>query len=299
MRILFTVLAIFLASQSLAAVCSRTLTFADGSVLTATQLNDEFNTMVSCVNSIDQDNIATNANISPSVINAAIAGDGISRNGSTGALAANVDSSTIEISSDIIRLKDGGITNAKIADGTIATAKLASATQEALAPVGSIMAYAASAAPSGWLLCDGSAVNRVTYAALFALIGTTHGQGDGSSTFNLPDYRGRFLRMVTGGSANDPDASSRTAMATGGNTGNNVGSVQDSIFASHNHGGGNHGHTSSGSYGAGGGAAMQGSDGGGIPFSISNVNASGTIISTQGGNETRPINAYVKYIIKY
>jgi microcystin-dependent protein len=56
------------------------------------------------------------------------------------------------------------------------------------------MAYAASTAPTGWLLCDGSAVSRTTYAALFAVISTTWGSGDGSTTFNVPDLRGQFLR---------------------------------------------------------------------------------------------------------
>jgi microcystin-dependent protein len=59
-------------------------------------------------------------------------------------------------------------------------------------PAGGILAYGAAAAPSGFLLCDGSAVSRATYAALFAIIGTTFGAGDGSSTFNLPDMRGKF-----------------------------------------------------------------------------------------------------------
>lgn len=58
-------------------------------------------------------------------------------------------------------------------------------------PSGSMTAYAGSTAPSGWLLCDGSAISRTTYAALFAVIGTSFGSGDGSSTFNVPDLRGR------------------------------------------------------------------------------------------------------------
>lgn len=58
-------------------------------------------------------------------------------------------------------------------------------------PVGSIMDYAGSSAPSGWLLCYGQAISRTTYASLFAAISTTYGVGDGSSTFNLPDLRGR------------------------------------------------------------------------------------------------------------
>ncbi len=61
-------------------------------------------------------------------------------------------------------------------------------------PIGSINAYGGSAAPSGWLLCDGSAVSRTTYTDLFAAIGTTFGTGDGSTTFNLPDMRGIFPR---------------------------------------------------------------------------------------------------------
>jgi len=58
-------------------------------------------------------------------------------------------------------------------------------------PTGSLQAFAGSAAPTGWLLCDGSAVNRVTYAALFAVTSTTYGAGDGSTTFNVPNMAGR------------------------------------------------------------------------------------------------------------
>jgi len=58
-------------------------------------------------------------------------------------------------------------------------------------PVGSILAWPTDTPPSGWLLCDGSAVSRTTYADLFAVIGTTFGAGDGSTTFNLPDLRQR------------------------------------------------------------------------------------------------------------
>lgn len=58
-------------------------------------------------------------------------------------------------------------------------------------PVGATIDYAGGGAPAGWLVCDGSAVSRTAYAALFAAIGTSWGGGDGSSTFNLPDSRGR------------------------------------------------------------------------------------------------------------
>ena len=57
-------------------------------------------------------------------------------------------------------------------------------------PAGSMLMYAGSSAPSGYLICDGSAVSRTTYASLFAILSTTWGTGDGSTTFNLPDMRG-------------------------------------------------------------------------------------------------------------
>ncbi len=60
-----------------------------------------------------------------------------------------------------------------------------------VAPPGVIEQYGAATAPEGWLLCDGSAVSRTLYDALFAVIGTSYGAGDGTSTFNLPDLRGR------------------------------------------------------------------------------------------------------------
>ena len=58
-------------------------------------------------------------------------------------------------------------------------------------PVGSLLPFAGTAAPDGFLLCAGQAVSRATYAALFAIISTAYGAGDGTTTFNLPDLRGR------------------------------------------------------------------------------------------------------------
>ena len=63
-----------------------------------------------------------------------------------------------------------------------------------LTPAGAMMAFGGAFPPTGWLLCDGSAVSRSTYAALFAAIGTTYGGGDGSTTFNVPELRQKFLR---------------------------------------------------------------------------------------------------------
>lgn len=64
---------------------------------------------------------------------------------------------------------------------------------DAQLPSGLILVYSAAAAPTGWLLCDGSNVSRSTYAALFAVIGTTYGAGDGSTTFGLPNLKGRVV----------------------------------------------------------------------------------------------------------
>ena len=70
-------------------------------------------------------------------------------------------------------------------------------------PVGTVISYAAGTLtmPEGWLLCNGQAVDRTTFAELFATIGTTYGGGNGSTTFNVPDYRARFLRGYDGPSA--------------------------------------------------------------------------------------------------
>lgn len=67
---------------------------------------------------------------------------------------------------------------------------------ESGAPVGSLMPYAGTTPPDGWLICDGSEISRTTYARLFSVIGTTYGAGDGNSSFNIPNYSG--ARLVKG-----------------------------------------------------------------------------------------------------
>ena len=81
-----------------------------------------------------------------------------------------------------------------------------------LIPVGGLMPYAGSTSPEGWLLCDGSAINRTTYANLFALIGTTYGSGNGTTTFNVPDMRSRMPIGAGAGTG----LTSRALAATGG-----------------------------------------------------------------------------------
>ena len=96
---------------------------------------------------------------------------------------------------------------------------------DSLIPAGSIMAYAGTTAPAGWMFCNGDSIDRSTYSKLFTAIGTSHGSTSGT-TFNVPDYRGRFLRGVDHAAGRDADRTSRTANASGGNTGDAVGSVQ-------------------------------------------------------------------------
>ena len=86
-----------------------------------------------------------------------------------------------------------------------------------LVPTGALHMWPTNTAPTSWLICDGSAVSRTTYASLFALLGTTFGTGDGSTTFNLPNYTNRMpygtTIGATGGSA-DAIVVSHTHTAT-------------------------------------------------------------------------------------
>ena len=82
----------------------------------------------------------------------------------------------------------------------IATTEFVNAKVSVGTPTGVVQAFAGSTTPQGWLLCDGSAVSRTNYAALYAVIGTTYGSGDGSTTFNLPNLVDKFVEgSVTAG----------------------------------------------------------------------------------------------------
>lgn len=74
----------------------------------------------------------------------------------------------------------------------VATTAFANSAAAAVAPTGEIKMWATSTAPTGFLLCNGAAVSRTIYAALFAVIGTTFGSGDGTTTFTLPDLKNKF-----------------------------------------------------------------------------------------------------------
>ena len=80
-----------------------------------------------------------------------------------------------------------------VATPSASTDAVTKAYADALLPIGMVVDFAGQTPPAGWLLCYGQAVSRTTYAALFSLMGTIYGAGDGSTTFNLPDLRGRVV----------------------------------------------------------------------------------------------------------
>ena len=100
---------------------------------------------------------------------------------------------TNQLSSDASLAANRAVGTNHIQDGAVTAATLDSAAVSVLMPTSTILPYAGSAAPTGYFLCDGSAKSRTTYAGLFAIIGTTYGVGDGSTTFNIPDLRGRVI----------------------------------------------------------------------------------------------------------
>ncbi len=186
------------------------------------------------------------------------------------------------------------------------------ATAATAVPAGTIIAFGGSTVPPGWLLCDGSAVDRTgTYAALFTAIGTAWGAGDGMRTFNVPDLRGRFLRGVDGDAGVDPDRATRTASRDGGRTGDQVGSVQagatampNTVFAAASAGLHTHEITTPGGWAAGpinGGRWRTDLNSPANPWTPPTALPAGahTHAITGGDSETRPVNAAVNYIIRY
>ena len=117
--------------------------------------------------------------------------------------ADTTDDSTLTLGSSKLKVADGGITATQLAndsvitdrilDGAVTAVKLDPAAVSVLMPTGSIMSFAGSSAPTGYLLCDGAAISRSTYSTLFGLLATTYGAGDGSTTYNIPDLRGRVI----------------------------------------------------------------------------------------------------------
>lgn len=126
--------------------------------------------------------------------------------------------------------------NVNVTNGTLSVTNLVlngNPISTLAAPVGSVTAYAGTVAPTDWMECNGASLLRSAYPALFAVISTNHGTAD-VSHFNVPDLRGNFVRGWSHGSGTDPDRATRTA-PTGGNSGDNVGSIQLSASKTHDH----------------------------------------------------------------
>ncbi len=162
-------------------------------------------------------------------------------------------------------------------------------------PTGTMLEFAANRAPTGYLICDGSAVSRTTYTNLFNVIGTIYGAGNGTTTFNVPNCLGIFTRGFDSSGVVDP---SRT-----------FGSTQAGAIQGHNHTAtsavsdpGHHHSTTAWAFGFGSSGAPAGSSlGQGVITSTTSGTGItvGTTIGNTGGSETRPINIAVTKIIKY
>ncbi len=143
-------------------------------------------------------------------------------------------------------------------------------------PIGVVRAYASNTIPGGWLKCNGQEVKRSVYASLFSVIGTTYGAGDGSTTFNLPDLRGEFVRGWDNGRGIDP--------------GRQLGSFQNDEIQSHDHLTWNGNAYSTAFLTNLGGLGLSGS--GTFSGLLTGENSS-------AGPETRPRNVAMNYIIKF
>ena len=164
--------------------------------------------------------------------------------------------------------------------------EISQATQ-ALTLVGEMKMWPCPTIPPGYLKCDGTAYQISEYPALAAaLFDPSTGKyawGSSGTTFNVPYMNGIFPRGVDDGAGIDPDSGSRTAIKSGGNIGDKVGSFQQDEFESHNH--------TISVYNTGGGAVVSQGQG--------SLVASTQTTGNRGGSETRPKNAYVYFIIKY
>ena len=157
-----------------------------------------------------------------------------------------------------------------------------------LVPAGAVMAFAMNSAPTGWIECSGNAVSRTTYADLFAAIGTTFGAGDSSTTFNLPNLRGEFIRGWDNGRGVDDSRAFGSAQGDATALPNTDFTTNTTGTHSHSYDGGDRQNVGSG------GQSQPVSQGG------NNTGSAGSHSHTiEGGDdETRPRNIAMLYCIK-
>ncbi len=150
--------------------------------------------------------------------------------------------------------------------------------QNSSASAGDVKPWLGTSAPAGWLKCNGAAVSRSLYAALYNVIGTTYGAGDGSTTFNLPDFRGEFLRGLDDGRGID--------------TGRTIGAFQQDAFQGHFH--------SVGAFSVAPGAIYNGATRNEGQYKDTGAPITDGINGTpRTATETRPRNQAALYVIKY
>ena len=166
-----------------------------------------------------------------------------------------------------------------------------------LSPAGAIMQYAGSSAPTGWLLADGSAVSRTTYAALFAVISTTYGAGNGSTTFNLPNLKGKVPVGV--------DSSDTSFDALGETGGAKTHTLTSAEMPSHTHTDSGHAHGFSGGGGWGAGPAdgsrfRADANSPANSWSFNILSSTANLQNTGGGGAHNNLQPYIalNYIIK-
>lgn len=156
---------------------------------------------------------------------------------SVGASNPWVELATVSVTTGLAAILDTHITDTRVLAGLASNISA-----NHITPVGTVNSFAGSTAPTGWLLCYGQAISRKDYKDLFAIIGTTYGVGDSSTTFNLPDCRGRVAAgkdNMGGSSANRLTAPATTGSIDGdvlGQTGGEEAHAQTlAEMAVHNH----------------------------------------------------------------
>jgi microcystin-dependent protein len=193
-----------------------------------------------------------------------------------------------------IRIGDGGETASTAGTGSLRWGTTETAVQYSdganwnyFAPPGMTIEYAGATCPAGFLLCDGSAISRTTYAALYTAISTTWGTGNGTSTFNIPDLRGVFVRGA-GTSSKLTDANSAAFAGT-------LGTYQNDKLQNHIHGATSGQNLTTAQPLAGNGIIGQTNNSGGV--NTSDVTAGAGLARI--GAETSPANAALNRCIKY
>lgn len=181
-----------------AAAPQRQNTYVPNSAITAADVTSNENVIFNYLqagvdtyadNSIFNADVASNANIQSDKLNLTSIAQNITNSGTFANTGNATVTGTLTVSSTATV---NGVVNATL-------------------PAGVMMAWGTTSAPTGWLLCDGTAVSRSTYSGLYAVIGTTFGTGDGSTTFNLPNTKGKNIIGL-----NSSDTSFDTMGETGG-----------------------------------------------------------------------------------